>query len=90
MIMQYLSDEGYHVSRMTLQDEANVKRQAYLEQKQEIKKLKTAILEGDWVEVDKICSKHVLRNQKAFLYAVYKQQYLELIEQQQIQSKCVC
>jgi hypothetical protein len=44
-------------------------------------------VEGDWTEVDKlIASKPSIRNQKSFLYAVYKQQYLEYIEHHELQK----
>lgn len=36
--------------------------------------------EGNWEEVDALCAKHMFRNKKSFLYAVTKQQYLELVE----------
>ena len=36
--------------------------------------------EGSWQEVEKMVSKLGLKNQKNFLYAIYKQQYLEFIE----------
>ncbi|RKP12766.1 WD40-repeat-containing domain protein [Piptocephalis cylindrospora] len=81
MILQYLTDEGYHTSRMTLQDEANIRLREAEEGKAEVKRLKKAILEGDWPEVDKACGKlPMFRQQKAFLYAVYRQQFLEYID----------
>lgn len=42
--------------------------------------------DGDWPEVDRICTKPIVKNQKAFLYSVYKQQYLEYIEHHEIQK----
>ncbi|KAJ3086995.1 hypothetical protein HK102_012019 [Quaeritorhiza haematococci] len=86
VITQYLNDEGYHASKLTLLDEANVKSREREEQAIEIKRMRKAILEGDWPEVDKLCSKPLVKNQKSFLYAVYKQQYLEYIEHHEIQK----
>ncbi|CAG8509359.1 158_t:CDS:10 [Ambispora leptoticha] len=86
MIMQYLSDEGYNASKTTLYDEANFKFHEREEHVAEIKRLKKAILDGDWAEVDKLCAKSLIKNQKSFLYAVYKQQYLEYIEYQEVQK----
>uniref|UniRef100_A0A6T9Q0C4 CTLH domain-containing protein n=1 Tax=Haptolina ericina TaxID=156174 RepID=A0A6T9Q0C4_9EUKA len=52
-----------------------------------------AILEGDWTEVEKHCrrwtedvSKTTSSQQKTFLYAIYREQYLELIEGQEYQK----
>ncbi|CAG8561390.1 4547_t:CDS:2, partial [Acaulospora colombiana] len=86
MIIQYLSDEGYTVSKMTIYDEANVKWNEREERVVEVKRLKKAVFDGDWAEVDKLCAKSLVKNHKSFLYAVYKQQYLEHIENQEIQK----
>jgi COMPASS component SWD3 len=86
MILQYLHDEGYEASRMVLHDEANVKWRDHEEQQQEIKKMRKVILEGEWQEIDRLSTKSFLRNQKSFLYAVYKQQFLEYIEHHELQK----
>jgi COMPASS component SWD3 len=44
MIVQYLADEGYSVSRTTLLDEANVKWNERKEKAADIKKLRKVIL----------------------------------------------
>lgn len=85
MIVQYLQDSGYTSSAMTTQDEANVKIYEELEQRVQLKAMRKAILEGDWNEVEKLLTKNMFKNQKAFMYAVYKQQYLELLEKQEYQ-----
>ncbi|KAI9143299.1 WD40-repeat-containing domain protein [Paraphysoderma sedebokerense] len=86
MVIQYLNDEGYQGSKMTVQDEANVKYHEHEEQQLEIRRLRKAILDGDWAEVDKLCSKPLVKNHKSFLYAIYKQQYLEHVEHHEIQK----
>ncbi|KAI8819010.1 WD40-repeat-containing domain protein [Fimicolochytrium jonesii] len=86
MVVQYLHDGGYHASKMTLLDEANVKTYEREERQIEIRRMRKAVLDGDWAEVDRLCSKTLLKNQKSFLYAVYKQQYLEYIEHHEIQK----
>ncbi|EXX66134.1 Rsa4p [Rhizophagus irregularis DAOM 197198w] len=89
MIIQYLSDEGYTASKMTVYDEANVKWHEREERIVEVKRLKKAILDfynWIWAEVDKLSAKPLVKNHKSFLYAVYKQQYLEYIEHQEIQK----
>eukprot|EP01117_Protostelium_nocturnum_P019685 TRINITY_DN859_c0_g1_i1.p1 TRINITY_DN859_c0_g1~~TRINITY_DN859_c0_g1_i1.p1 ORF type:complete len:491 (-),score=81.12 TRINITY_DN859_c0_g1_i1:1125-2597(-) len=42
--------------------------------------------EGDWNEVEKLCTKYAFKNFKSFLYVVYKQKYFELIEKQEYQK----
>ncbi|KAJ3292410.1 hypothetical protein HDU76_007166, partial [Blyttiomyces sp. JEL0837] len=86
MIAQYLGDEGFAATKLTMLDEANVKWHEREEQQQDIKRIKKAIMDGDWPEVDRLCSKTVIKNQKSFLYAVYRQQYLEYIEHHEIQK----
>ncbi|GAM24710.1 hypothetical protein SAMD00019534_078850, partial [Acytostelium subglobosum LB1] len=86
MIIQYLQDEGYTASLLTVQDEANVKFTEQHYKASRMKKMKKAILEGDWTEVEKLSSKTTFKNQQSFLYAVYKQAYLELIEKAEFQK----
>ncbi|KAI8614000.1 WD40-repeat-containing domain protein [Chytriomyces sp. MP71] len=86
MIAQYLGDEGFNAAKMTLLDESNVKSTEREEHGMDVKRIKKCILEGDWPEIDRICSKPIVKNQKAFLYAMYKQQFLEYIEHHEIQK----
>ena len=90
MIAAYLQGEGYVASSMMLMDEANLRRsevkKAQHEQHQWSKKVKKAILEGDWAEVEKFCNKSTIKSMKNFLYCVYKQQYLELVDRQEYQK----
>lgn len=72
------------------QDEGNVRkadvRREESERRQRGKLVKRAILEGDWAEVEKFCNKSSIRSMKNFLYCVYKQQYLELVDRQEYQK----
>ena len=54
MILQYLQDEGYSTSFLTVQDEANVKLAKQQSQRSQLKRARKAILEGDWIEVEKL------------------------------------
>lgn len=36
--------------------------------------------DGDWAEVERLLQKLNIKNNKVFLYAIYKQQYLEMID----------
>ncbi|XP_024385842.1 uncharacterized protein [Physcomitrium patens] len=86
MIVQYLQDEGYVASIMTIQDEASVRFTENLRNRSHFKRIKAAILDGEWVEMEKLVQKTPLKDHKHFLYTVYKQQYLELIEQLEYQK----
>ncbi|KAI9206639.1 WD40-repeat-containing domain protein [Polychytrium aggregatum] len=86
MIVQYLGDEGYNMSKLTILDEANVKWHERNEKSMEIRRLKKSILDGDWLEVEKLMIKPLVKNHKAFMYSIYKQQYLEYIEHHETQK----
>ena len=72
LILQYLQDEGFTTSFLTMQDETNVKLAELQTQRSLFKRMRKAILDGDWVEVDKLCSKMSFQQQKSFLYAVIR------------------
>eukprot|EP00291_Cryptomonas_curvata_P002499 CAMPEP_0172180908 /NCGR_PEP_ID=MMETSP1050-20130122/17517_1 /TAXON_ID=233186 /ORGANISM="Cryptomonas curvata, Strain CCAP979/52" /LENGTH=280 /DNA_ID=CAMNT_0012854119 /DNA_START=42 /DNA_END=881 /DNA_ORIENTATION=+ len=90
MIVSYLQDEGYNASSMLLQDEANVRRveikKDEQDRRQKGKNVKKAIVDGDWAEVEKFLNKSPIKSMKSFLFYVYKQQYLELIDRQEFQK----
>lgn len=79
-IVQYLQDEGYTGSSMVLQDESNVKMKTATHKRAQFRRMRRAILDGDWPEVEKLLLKNTFKNMKTFRYAVYRQQYLELID----------
>eukprot|EP00158_Paraphelidium_tribonemae_P006014 Partr_v1_DN27631_c0_g1_i4_m65018 putative WD40 len=86
IILQYLHEENLPASRITLHDEANCKWKEWEEQQLDMLKIRKSILDGEWAEVDKLCGKTFMRNQKPLLYAVYRQQYLELIDARDLQK----
>ncbi|KAI3623991.1 hypothetical protein CBS14141_002419 [Malassezia furfur] len=86
IISQWLSDEGFGAARQALLEEAGTKVREHDDAMAEHRKLRNYLLEGNWSEVDKMCSKPFLKQQKAFLYAIYKQQYLEHIEHREFQK----
>lgn len=88
MIVQYLQAEGYSLSSATIQDEANVRLSEKLQDKDALRRMAKAVLEGDWDLVAKLLSKHLKRfhAQQGFLYALCKQEYLELIDRQEYQK----
>ena len=86
LVHQWLLNEGYHDVATVLQEEADLKIQGSKIPGNEVNKIKTAILDGDWVEVEKLYIKYSFKNHKSFLYAIYKQGYLELLEKQEYQK----
>ncbi|KAJ0397456.1 hypothetical protein P43SY_006555 [Pythium insidiosum] len=88
MIVQYLQHEGFSMSSATIQDEANVKLLEKQQDKDALRRMTKAILEGDWDLVAKLINKHLKKyhSQQGFLYAVCKQEYLELIDRQEYQK----
>ncbi|KAJ1979963.1 hypothetical protein H4R35_001309 [Dimargaris xerosporica] len=90
MIIQFLDDEGYEKSKQYLCDEASIKQRTVSDKIEEIKKLKAAVLAGNWDEVDRLCTKSLVKHQKSFLYLVYRQQFLEHIELHEYQQAYTC
>jgi COMPASS component SWD3 len=88
IIVQYLQDEGYLGSSVVIQDEANVMIKNIANKRSQLRRIKRALLSGEWAEVENILAQKatLFRHQNQFLYAVYKQQYLELIDSQQSQK----
>ncbi|RLN97014.1 hypothetical protein BBJ28_00021380 [Nothophytophthora sp. Chile5] len=89
LITQYLQQEGFAMSSATIQDEANVKRHGRLQDRDALRRLGAAIMDGDWDLVAKLLGKHLKKFHAAhqgFLYAVCKQEYLELIDRQESQK----
>ncbi|KAK0569266.1 hypothetical protein OC861_001081 [Tilletia horrida] len=86
IIDQWLSDEGFNATKQVLMEEAGLKARERDDAAHDARKLKKALLEGDWPEVDKLVNKPLVKNHKAFLYAVYKLQFLEHIEHREYQK----
>eukprot|EP00301_Raphidiophrys_heterophryoidea_P020228 c4976_g1_i1.p1 GENE.c4976_g1_i1~~c4976_g1_i1.p1 ORF type:complete len:617 (+),score=149.73 c4976_g1_i1:115-1851(+) len=85
MMMQYMEDEGYHASMLTLQDESNVAFHQSQMRHDHMLMLKKAILDGDWVSAESTMKKGKLKSHRSIHFAIYKQQFLELIDSQQYQ-----
>ncbi|PRP87067.1 hypothetical protein PROFUN_04803 [Planoprotostelium fungivorum] len=86
IISDYLRQEGLFTSVMTLEDELNTKMNERHNRINQIKKMKKSILEGDWVEVERLLTREIFKNNRDFTYSVYKQIYLELLEKQEYQK----
>lgn len=97
LIAQYLDDEGYSATKTVLQDETNVKGAARQKQHQLFRKLRSSLLDGLWDDVTSLC-KQVLKGGdtnasegsqgawRAFIFGVYKQQYLEHLDRGETQQ----
>jgi len=86
MMEQWLGDEGFNATKQALMEEAGLKARERDDASHDARKLKKALLEGDWPDVDKLINKPLVKNHKAFLYAVYKLQFLEHIEHREYQK----
>jgi WD40 repeat protein len=87
LIGQYLEEEGYVASLLTLQDESRVKLRQENASKVQWKALESAVLRGDWASVHRLCKSEALfSNQPTVLFELYKQEYLELIDRQERQK----
>lgn len=88
MILQYLENHGYQSSFQVLNKEAQLQANQTQKANAEFEQLKSLILEGNWAEADKLCSKPVAdrSHQRAFIFAYYKHQFLELIELRELQK----
>ena len=86
------------MARMVLQDEAGVKLAVEHKEQAVLKRCRTAIAEGQWEEVAQLSkvvlkaapghedSEYVAGVRRAFLYSVYRQQFLEHIERRETQQ----
>ncbi|KAJ1725153.1 hypothetical protein LPJ53_000649 [Coemansia erecta] len=86
IVGQYLDSLGYTSTKVTLYDEAQVKQHRENNYISDVVRLRSAVLDGEWPEVDRICASDYLRDKKHILYSVYKQQYLELIDDNESQK----
>jgi COMPASS component SWD3 len=88
VIVQYLQDEGYVASSLIVQDEANVKLKNTSNKRSALRRIRRAIMNAEWADVESILAQKAttFRHQNHFLYGVYRQQYLELIDSQQPQK----
>ena len=87
MIIQYLQNEGYSMCATTIQDETTVCMRNEIVHRDALKRMIKAVTDGSWDTVAKLASKHLRGHSKSgFLYAICKQEYLELIDRQQYQK----
>eukprot|EP00752_Nemacystus_decipiens_P018196 g16325.t1 len=87
MIVQYLRSEKLFMAAVVIQDEANMKTAEQQARRAQGSRLRKATLEGDWSVVISLITKNLSRlHHKRFLYAVYRQEYLELIQRQEYQK----
>lgn len=59
-------------------DEASLKQREEEQSYEHRVKMKKAILEGDWAEVSNLCTLQPFKHDRAFLYDVNKQAFLEV------------
>jgi hypothetical protein len=87
MISEFLGSIQYQSSVIALEHETDLRlAREKLHHRHYIKNVKKAIYEGDWSEVERLVLKQPFKNYRSFLYAAYKQAYLELLEKQEYQK----
>jgi hypothetical protein len=91
MIVQYLESEGYTASVAIIQDETNVKGREQQNRSTQLRRTRQSILDGEWEQVASQMQKHLKakHNYEGYLYAIHKQEYLELIDRQESQKAFV-
>lgn len=86
LIVQYLQDEGFHSAAMVLEDESSAKVSNQIKMKQRFKRIQQAVIAGDWNEVERLFTKPYAKKYLNLHYAIYRQQYLELVDRQEYQK----
>ncbi|CAM9753354.1 unnamed protein product, partial [Discosporangium mesarthrocarpum] len=87
MMVQYLRNEKLFMSAVVIQDEANMKTAEQQARRAQGKRLRKSTLEGDWTLAATLITKNVhRRHHKQYLYTLYRQEYLELIDRQEYQK----
>mmetsp|Transcript_25218 Transcript_25218/g.49335 ORF Transcript_25218/g.49335 Transcript_25218/m.49335 type:complete len:534 (-) Transcript_25218:140-1741(-) len=92
LVTDYLKEEGYQSSVIVLQDEANMKTREATDLNGLVLRINRRILEGEWSEVDKLLGEITrTADHRSFReiclhlsYETAKQQYLELINRQEL------
>jgi COMPASS component SWD3 len=75
-----LENEGYVASALTLADESSLKKAEAAHAVEHRSTMRRALLDGDWSTVKQLCTDQPFKHDKAFLYQVHKQAFLEFIE----------
>lgn len=86
IIVQYLRDEGFASASASIASHAGVKAAMAAATRADIRRMRGAILDGDWATVESLCGSEVFKTLKPFHYAVGRQQYLELIDGHEYQK----
>lgn len=86
IIIQYLRDEGFASASASIASHAGVKAAMAAATRADIRRMRGAILDGDWATVEGLCGSEVFKTLKPFHYAVGRQQYLELIDGHEYQK----
>eukprot|EP00762_Andalucia_godoyi_P008230 ANDGO_02958.mRNA.1 Protein will die slowly len=80
LIAEYLSSHNLTGTLLTLSSELHDRGQTSRTLWSQASRVRNSLKAGDWVEVERLCAKPVFKPQRVFLFAVYRQQFLELCE----------
>ena len=86
IIVQYLSDEGYASASASVASQARFQAAMVAATRADMRRMRGAILDGDWATVEGLCGSDMFKPLKPFHYAVGRQQYLELIDGHEYQK----
>ncbi len=85
LIIGYLLEQKLFSSAVTLKDEANININDSLSKLSQLSRIKKLIINGDWSSAEQLLQKLTInyQNNHPFMYYLYKQEYLELINSQE-------
>ena len=85
LIIGYLLEQKLFSSAITLKDEANININDSLSKLSQLSRIKKLIINGDWSSAEQLLLKLTVnyKNNHPFMYYLYKQEYLELINSQE-------
>ncbi len=73
IVVQYLEQEGFVASALTLADESSLKKAEAAHAVEHRAEMRRALLDGDWNAVKQLCVAEPFKHYRAFLYEVHKQ-----------------
>lgn len=80
LISEYLSRHNYPLSLLTLASEHSQQASTQKSLKSQAARVRKALLDGDWVEVERLLSKPIFRSQPNYCYHIWRQLFLEYVE----------
>eukprot|EP00760_Papus_ankaliazontas_P017499 PhM_4_TR17293/c0_g1_i1/m.4511 len=86
LVMHWLDRNGYSTSLWTLREEGGLQDREAEHRRKHIRSMTEGILSGNWDSVTSLTVKSTFRGNKAFQYALARQQYLEIVSSRDSQK----